>query len=138
MFEGNSQDPISLHKYLFAQDSPVDFIDPSGLNTIAEEDAVATEVGNLSRITIPRAVSASKRLLARAACAVARSKQVGPIHHLFTKYGNKGLTKFGQVFKKAGLDLEGWYNKIKLPGHWGPHPEYNEAVKEIHWHPTEM
>jgi RHS repeat-associated protein len=30
--EGNNKDPLHLHKYLYATDSPVDLIDPSGLD----------------------------------------------------------------------------------------------------------
>jgi RHS repeat-associated protein len=29
-FEGNSEDPLSLHKYLYAEDDPADHVDPSG------------------------------------------------------------------------------------------------------------
>ena len=44
-FEGSSDDPISLHKYVYANSSPVDLLDPSGLFTqkfgYAVEAAVA-------------------------------------------------------------------------------------------------
>jgi RHS repeat-associated protein len=33
-FEGNSQDPLSLHKYLYAADNPVNNTDPSGNETL--------------------------------------------------------------------------------------------------------
>lgn len=29
-YEGNNEEPLSLHKYLYAQDNPVDHVDPSG------------------------------------------------------------------------------------------------------------
>jgi hypothetical protein len=31
-YEGDSEDPLSLHKYLYSWDNPVDIIDPSGLS----------------------------------------------------------------------------------------------------------
>jgi hypothetical protein len=33
-YEGNNQDPISLHKYLYAHCDPVDLVDPSGHETL--------------------------------------------------------------------------------------------------------
>lgn len=32
-YEGNSEDPLSLHKYLYANGDPINFVDPSGHNS---------------------------------------------------------------------------------------------------------
>ena len=40
-FEGRSQDPITLHKYLYANGNPVMFVDPSGEVSIASLSASA-------------------------------------------------------------------------------------------------
>ena len=34
-FEGNRSDPLSLHKYLYAQDNPINRVDPSGHESLA-------------------------------------------------------------------------------------------------------
>jgi RHS repeat-associated protein len=36
VFEGALGTPVSLHKYLYANSSPIDFVDPSGFNTVGE------------------------------------------------------------------------------------------------------
>jgi hypothetical protein len=36
---------------------------------------------------------------------------------------------FKKIFDKAGISMEDRANKLKLPGHYGPHPEeYHQAV----------
>lgn len=35
-YEGNNEDPLSLHKYLYAADDPVDYDDPSGNESVVE------------------------------------------------------------------------------------------------------
>lgn len=103
--------------------------------TVAETSATSTTVGTTARIAIPRAVSQYGRVLARAACRAAQVAQSGPVHHIFTNKNFKAGAKFSKVFKKifknAGLDLDEWYNKIQVPGHKGPHAEYNAEVLKI-------
>lgn len=41
-YEGNNQDTLSLHKYLYAQGNPVNRVDPSGFYTVMETEAAAT------------------------------------------------------------------------------------------------
>jgi RHS repeat-associated protein len=50
-FEGFNADPLSLHKYLYCNSSPVDSSDPSGNLTIAEAGAVFASLGILAGIT---------------------------------------------------------------------------------------
>lgn len=56
-------------------------------------------------------------------------------HHLQTNKnsistaaGGPYTPKFEALAKKRGTSLEDAMNKVCLPGHKGPHPEYNEAV----------
>ena len=47
-YEGNSQDPASLHKYLYAHDNPVNMVDPSGRD--GELSSLVSTMGNIGRI----------------------------------------------------------------------------------------
>jgi hypothetical protein len=58
------------------------------------------------------------------------------VHHIATVENNKSTARggpwtprFKKIFDKAGMSMEDPANKIKLPGHYGPHPEaYHKAV----------
>lgn len=56
MYQGNNEDPLSLHKYLYCQGNPVDNTDPSG-NDIGEMIGVMDIGGLISRNSIPSGVS---------------------------------------------------------------------------------
>ena len=109
--------------------------DPSGEYTVAEQTSVQVNVGTLSKISIPRAVSVKGRALKRIGCALAQKAGSGPVHHIFTNKNTKRGAKYTQyfldVFDLAGLDLNGWYNQIQVPGHKGPHSKYNQEVKRM-------
>ncbi len=45
LFEGNRTNPLSLHRYLYAQDNPVNLIDPTGHFVSSAEVAVSTSIG---------------------------------------------------------------------------------------------
>ena len=57
-------------------------------------------------------------------------------HHIATVENNKSTARggpwtplFKKIFDKAGMSMEDRANKLKLPGHYGPHPEeYHQAV----------
>ena len=48
-------------------------------------------------------------------------------HHMATNKnyiaGGQWSSRFEPLFKKGGLSLDGDYNKVKLPDHYGPHPD---------------
>jgi len=60
----------------------------------------------------------------------------GPLHHIATNKnsvaavrGGPWTPRFEAIFRKAGKSLEWGLNKIRVPGHSGPHPEaYHQAV----------
>jgi RHS repeat-associated protein len=53
-YEGDSDDPHSLHKYLYTSANPVTFIDPSGEFALVEVAASTAIVGLLNAIALPR------------------------------------------------------------------------------------
>jgi hypothetical protein len=62
-YPGGTYDPISLHKYLYANADPINFTDPSGLSSLSEYRAVLYLAG---RLVVKRiaAAAASARLAA--------------------------------------------------------------------------
>jgi hypothetical protein len=60
----------------------------------------------------------------------------GPVHHLATNKnrlstarGGPWTPRFQEVFEGAGYGLDDAINKVRVPGHAGPHPEaYHQAV----------
>jgi len=51
----------------------------------------------------------------------------GPIHHIATHYGAIG-TRLKSLFAKADMSIQSSYNKVRIPGHVGPHGWYNEYI----------
>jgi len=54
------------------------------------------------------------------------------IHHICTKYGERG-ERMNRILKKAGFPrgYEDPLNKVKVPGHKGPHPEeYHDNIEK--------
>jgi RHS repeat-associated protein len=50
-YEGDEQDPLSLHKYLYASSDPVNGIDPSGHDDLGEVSAALSIAGTISAIS---------------------------------------------------------------------------------------
>lgn len=63
-------------------------------------------------------------------------KKASHLHHLATSKnwisslrGGPWSPKFAEIFRKGGLSLEDAANKVRIPGHYGPHPEaYHRAI----------
>lgn len=49
-YSGTIFDPISLHKYLYANANPVTYCDPSGYVTVSEQSATMTIMGTLDKM----------------------------------------------------------------------------------------
>ncbi len=72
---------------------------------------------------------------AASACKQAANTLKGPLHHIATDKnlvstvaGGPFTPKFEALFEKAGMTLQDAMNKIRILGHYGPHPAYNQAV----------
>jgi RHS repeat-associated protein len=61
--EGENRDPISLHKYLYANINPVNNTDPSGHDSIAEFNAAAAVVITLAAITLLQVLRTQQSLV---------------------------------------------------------------------------
>ncbi|MFV0445495.1 MAG: RHS repeat-associated core domain-containing protein [Planctomycetaceae bacterium] len=48
-------------------------------------------------------------------------------HHIASPYGDNGQ-HLRALFDNAGLSMGGWYNRVMVPGHQGPHGWYNQHV----------
>lgn len=63
-------------------------------------------------------------------------QQASPIHHIATNKnfissvrGGPWSGRFQRLFDRAGLDMNDALNRVRIPGHAGPHPEaYHRAV----------
>jgi RHS repeat-associated protein len=52
-YEGNVLEPITLNKYLYANASPTNYIDPSGNFSISEQVTISVIIGILAQILFP-------------------------------------------------------------------------------------
>ena len=60
----------------------------------------------------------------------------GPLHHIATDKnsvssarGGQWTPRFKKLFDRAGVKLSDKANKVRVPGHFGPHPEaYHQIV----------
>jgi hypothetical protein len=113
-FAGNNEDPLSLHKYLYGGDDPVDNVDPSG------EDFEALDVmdisGMLDSIGFPVAAQAQNRALQLGGIDVDvyvwRGQFIAPFfgqsvgHVMCTKHGSREviLSQFPFTQKVGGKE----------------------------------
>jgi hypothetical protein len=94
-----------------------------------EAEAVAVVEGRLT-LTLP---SGSGALLAM---QTQGDGEAGDLHHIATVENEKSTLRggpwtqqFKRLFDKAGMSMEDPANKVRIPGHKGPHPrEYHEEV----------
>lgn len=97
----------------------------------AEVEAVAVVEGRLA-LTLP---SGSAAILAM---QMQGDGEEGDLHHIATVENEKSALRGGpwtqrlkELFDKAGMSMEDPANKVRIPGHKGPHPrEYHEHVHE--------
>ena len=62
-YAGSISDPVSLHKYLYANANPVTYSDPSGYKSVAEMAVVGAAIGALSGIIVPNGISIIQNLV---------------------------------------------------------------------------
>ena len=62
-YQGSISDPVSLHKYLYANANPVTYSDPSGYMSMAGLAVRGAVIGALSGLIVPNAVSIIRNLV---------------------------------------------------------------------------
>jgi hypothetical protein len=96
---------------------------------VAEAEAVSVAEGRL-KLTLPAGSGAILAMQRQG------EDQEGDLHHIATVENEKSALRggpwtqrFKQLFAKAGMSMEDPANKVRVPGHKGPHPkEYHERV----------
>jgi hypothetical protein len=95
----------------------------------AEAEAVSVVEGRLT-LTLPSSSAAILALQKQG------DEPEGDLHHIATVANEKSTLRggpwtlrFQQIFDRAGLSMENPANKVRVPGHKGPHPEeYHQEV----------
>ncbi len=109
------------------------------LTAVQEADRVKAAVAEGTfNVVLPANVlsMAARDSPAGAPARTAPSKGKSNVHHIATVENNTSTARggpwtplFKKIFDKAGMSMEDPANKLKLPGHYGPHPEeYHRAV----------
>jgi len=101
-FEGNSDDPLSLHKYLYCQDNPVDNVDQSG-HDIGDMLMIMDIFMSFSAIISPVSSQAAAAVLTKMQLS-ARGTDAGILERLLlaesrTPYGNPSTFKINDVVR---------------------------------------
>ncbi|NOK35554.1 AHH domain-containing protein [Corallococcus exercitus] len=104
------------------------------LGAAAQVESAAVTSEGVTLVLAPNAVAMSAR---DEKSPVASGADVeGPEHHIAsnkfwtaTNRGGPWSPQFQKIFDKAGMSLDDPANKVRVPGHRGPHPqEYHEQV----------
>ncbi|GMU10910.1 hypothetical protein ASNO1_71640 [Corallococcus caeni] len=98
------------------------------------ESAAVSSEGVVTLVLAPNAVAMSARDDKGPVASGADAE--GPEHHIAsnkfwsaTNRGGPWSPKFQRIFDKAGMSLDDPANKVRVPGHRGPHPEaYHQKV----------
>jgi hypothetical protein len=82
-YAGNSQDPVTLHKYVYANGNPVSFVDPSGyMSNLAEASAagnagMSLQLVRITTVTFPRVAANDAMWAAAGSAGVSTAAAVG-------------------------------------------------------------
>jgi hypothetical protein len=104
------------------------------LTEVAQVEAVAVTADAVTIALAPNAVAATSQSVSGAASRPVDAE--GPEHHIAsdkfstsTNNGGPWTPRYQELFDKAGMSLDDAANKVRVPGHKGPHPqEYHEEV----------
>ncbi len=113
-YEGTNGDPFSLHKYLFSSASPINRIDPSGHEDLADL-SIATSIANTVNSTEVNIAFAVQDQLLYGGNAGAESLAIGAVVQLgspiILAYAEKFIGYLGGAFTSLGRTAELDYRK---------------------------
>jgi RHS repeat-associated protein len=117
-YEGYDADPVSLHRYLYANADPVAFTDPSGYMSLGEVTAAQNVDANMNRMAVPRAVNTMNRF--RQSWCRITEKTIWQAHHLiglsFGGAGSRATARAADLLKgitvKMSEELHQYYHQL--------------------------
>jgi len=100
-------------------------------------DGALTEGANSADVTAGSFATEALAAVASGVIGMVRNAKGADVHHIMTNKneiseaaGGPYTPEFEALAAKRGITLEDEMNKMRLPGHRGPHPRYNAAVYE--------
>ncbi len=104
------------------------------LTALSQVEAVAVTADAVTIALAPHASTATAQSVGGAASKPVDAE--GPEHHIAsdkfstsTHSGGPWTPRYQELFDKAGMSLDDAANKVRVPGHKGPHPqEYHEEI----------
>ncbi|WP_177241561.1 AHH domain-containing protein [Stigmatella aurantiaca] len=104
------------------------------LTALSQVEAVAVTADAVTIALAPHASTATAQSVGAAASKPVDTE--GPEHHIAsdkfstsTHSGGPWTPRYQELFDKAGMSLDDAANKVRIPGHKGPHPqEYHEEI----------
>jgi RHS repeat-associated protein len=125
--EGESNDPLSLHKYLYAGGDPIDRLDPSGRDFLDTLGAAAISVGSLANQTaivattvlgsvyinlyrVPEVIETASSYLTVGLGAFETLRFLGTnVLNYTEKYSSIPVIRGGEFEEAAGANLDRWF-----------------------------
>ncbi len=129
--EGNTSDPITLHRYLYGKNDPVNNINPSGEMTFTDTQLTAGIVGILSGISVGGWALGN----------VLPDQYAWLAENLFPDAGIIGISAFGKININSRVMREikellqfmkpggGFPSQIFQPDYWPYHPCYDPSTQ---------
>jgi RHS repeat-associated protein len=136
-FEGTQTDPLSLHKYLYAGDNPVNDIDPTGhetqstqLGTIGGLSYLATRIASAGTQAFFRVANLVTRVLINQEKIILYTESAAALLTAGTVVGSYAVEAAVDVIEKASSS---WLNNTRpVPGEWSARGFALEAVAGEH------
>jgi len=108
IFEGFQDDVVSLHKYLYTEDNPINQIDPTGFESLVEVEGAEAVGEDVEAAAAREGAQQTQKTFRRQACHIA-SSMMGAYDDLEKLYKEFGLQRH-HIYQKAKFLGNGKYN----------------------------